>query len=107
MGIHLNTSWKSQKDGSLLRIVSQPGIEEITVFAPVAEIEIRTNCYCCSCGEREGFDPYCRNHGWAGTRKCEVHDVGPGDTQDEEGRPLGSVQQERARQRALENEEYR
>lgn len=47
----------------------------------------RTNqCYCCSCSDSDGFvyrDPYCRNHGHAGTRPCETHGS-PGE-KDEEG----------------------
>lgn len=50
----------------------------------------RTNCYCCSCGERENSDPYCRNHGFAGQRPCEVHNL-PGQT-DEDGVMPASVQ---------------
>lgn len=30
------------------------------------------NCYCCSC-DSQNDDPYCRNHGHAGMRPCEIH----------------------------------
>lgn len=53
----------------------------------------RTDCYCCSCGHREGSDPYCRNHGFAGERACERHKL-PG-TPDEDGRMPVSVQERR------------
>lgn len=65
------------------------------------EVE-RTNCFCCSCGEREGSDPACRNHGWAANRPCETHKL-PGQAWGEEAGPELdgtmplSVQAERAR----------
>jgi hypothetical protein len=37
--------------------------------------EIRTDCFCCSCGEREGDDGACRNHGGYGQRPCEKHNM--------------------------------
>ena len=33
----------------------------------------RTTCFCCSCGDRENSDVYCRNHGFVGERRCDVH----------------------------------
>lgn len=56
----------------------------------------QTTCYCCSCGERVGSDPYCRNHGWVGTRICTEH-PGGGDLADEDGCLLPTVQGERRR----------
>lgn len=42
----------------------------------------RTNCYCCSCGEREGSDMACRNHGTGhAERACEAHGM-PGSAWD-------------------------
>lgn len=35
----------------------------------------RTDCYCCSCPEEGGADAYCRNHGFAGERPCETHNL--------------------------------
>jgi len=74
---------------------------------PWVECE-RTTCYCCSCGEREGSDPYCRNHGFAGERRCEKHrmrgtgkhsaDYQAGDTYRVDLVKLDSVQQVWARQ---------
>lgn len=66
----------------------------------------RDDCFCCSCGEREGSDPACRNHGWAAQRPCETHNL-PGQPWDNDpetgamggGMPL-SVQAERARRDA-------
>ena len=50
----------------------------------------RTNCFCCSCGDSPGSDPYCRNHGWAGQRPCDRHNM-PGQA-NEEGIMPDSVQ---------------
>lgn len=57
----------------------------------------RTDCFCCSCGDREGSDPACRNHGWAAQRPCEAHNMPgqawepePGET---EGKMPESVQE--------------
>jgi len=54
----------------------------------------RTDCFCCSCSEF-GIDVFCRNHGFAGQRPCEVHNM-PGEA-DDEGKMPASVQKERAR----------
>jgi hypothetical protein len=33
-------------------------------------------CWCCTCGDREGSDAYCRNHGATfGERPCDIHGV--------------------------------
>ena len=53
-------------------------------------VERRITCYCCSCGEYSS-DPYCRNHGFAATRPCEVH--GMAGEPDEEGVMPESVQE--------------
>lgn len=43
---------------------------------------IRDSCFCCSCDtDREGSDPFCRNHGFAGMRPCEAHNM-PGQPED-------------------------
>jgi hypothetical protein len=47
----------------------------------------RNNCFCCSC-EDFSCDPYCRNHGWYGTRPCEVHGM-PGEAGDDGVMPAG------------------
>lgn len=55
-------------------------------------------CHCCSCGEREGSDPYCRNHGGTyGERPCEKHNQ-PGSLIEDSDRMPASVQVERERQ---------
>lgn len=71
-----------------------------TVTATLWEECERTDCYCCSCGDREGSDVACRNHGWAATRPCETHNM-PGQTWGEEageleGKMPATVQQARA-----------
>jgi len=46
----------------------------------------RTDCYCCSCDYSDYgsvSDAYCRNHGFAGKRACEVHKM-RGDGKDTE-----------------------
>lgn len=56
--------------------------------------EVRETCFCCTCGDREGSDPYCRNHGWMGERSCEEHgQIGTART--EGGGPVATVQQYR------------
>lgn len=47
-------------------------------------VEERTDCFCCSCGDREGSDPACRNHGFAAERPCETHNM-PGSVWDDFG----------------------
>lgn len=72
----------------------------------------RITCFCCSCGEREGSDPACRNHGFAAVRPCEEHGT-PGSVWDADtgdGEPLPdwhntmpeSVQVIRRERRAME-----
>jgi hypothetical protein len=55
-----------------------------TVTAGEWNVE-RTDCFCCSCGDREGSDPACRNHGWAAKRPCDVHNLPGSEWDDEEG----------------------
>lgn len=66
-----------------------------TVTASDWKLVERTNCYCCSCGDYGSSDPYCRNHGFAGTRPCETHEL-PGSA-DEDGVMPDSVQTEQRR----------
>lgn len=40
----------------------------------------RTQCFCCSCEDTGRSDPHCRNHGFDGTRPCEVHEMPGGMT---------------------------
>lgn len=61
----------------------------------------RTDCFCCSCGDREGSDSSCRNHNYGFDRRpCEVHHL-PGQA-DDDGKMPESVQVERARRDAVE-----
>jgi len=78
-----------------------------TVTATKWELAERTDCYCCSCGVREGSDAACRNHGFAAERPCETHNM-PGKPwgAELEGTPLegtmpASVQVERIRRSLL------
>lgn len=102
MGIYPHTEQVRSsvvRDGEQLETIVDyhhvPGVTRIRVFEKVAEFEIRDDCYCCSCRSGEGGDPYCRNHGFAGQRPCDVHQM-PGQT-DENGVMPASVQTERAR----------
>lgn len=48
----------------------------------------RDTCFCCSCeDEHTGSDVYCRNHGFAGERPCEVHNM-PGSGYDIDDNPI-------------------
>lgn len=67
-----------------------------TVTATPWEVVI-THCFCCSCDDHNP-DPYCRNHGFAGERPCEEHNM-PGSV-DENGTMPDSVQVVRRRQLA-------
>jgi hypothetical protein len=95
MGIYPETDFKvDRKTGLLTKTYNDfSGVVVTTIYQPICTIEARDNCYCCSCGEREGSDPHCRNHGWAGQRSCELHEM-PGSPNDEGNIPQ-SVQAER------------
>lgn len=82
MGIYPTSDYKPGHNGSLVRTYSEPGIEIVTVYMPVLQIENRTECFCCSCPDYS-HDPACRNHGFAAKRPCELHDM-PGSTWDPE-----------------------
>lgn len=56
---------------------SEPGLKRFKVYELICVFEERTDCYCCSCGDG-GHDAACRNHGWAGRRPCELHNM-PGE----------------------------
>lgn len=100
MGIYPKTKyeWDHKRQVLLQHYDNFSGMKVTTVFVPIAKIEDRDNCFCCSCGEREGSDPFCRNHGFAGLRPCESHNQ-PG-VADEEGRMPDSVQDARRRRDA-------
>lgn len=83
-----------------LEVETEPGIiRRRKVTADPWDVE-RTDCFCCSCSDWGGSDPYCRNHGFAAERPCEVHQM-PG-TPNEAGVMPESVQAERARLKALQ-----
>jgi hypothetical protein len=80
--------------------VSEPGLEWTATLKPEDWTEKRTNCFCCSRGDRDGSDPACRNHGFAAKRPCEAHGM-PGSTWEEldgsdSGEMPASVQAARA-----------
>ena len=64
----------------------------------------RETCFCCSCPDGP-WDPFCRNHGFAGSRRCEKHNTAdfdefytdPDTDQVDHSQPLETVQQYRAR----------
>jgi hypothetical protein len=89
MGIYPDERWDKRGDSVVVHTYHVPGLTRVRVLEKVAEFEFRDNCYCCSCGER-GSDPYCRNHGFAGLRPCEAHDM-PGQTDEDDVMPV-SVQ---------------
>lgn len=98
MGLYPKTSISNRKkhdDGSETWTETVWTPEMIMRRAVRAEpfIEERTNCFCCSCGLNEFSDPFCRNHGFAGERPCEVHNM-PGQV-DEDGNMPASVQERR------------
>lgn len=71
----------------------EPGLSGTRIVAAGDWVLTRTDCFCCSCPESGSSDPYCRNHGFAGERSCDHHEL-PGQA-DEEGRMPESVQAHR------------
>jgi hypothetical protein len=97
MGVYPHVSWKEERHGDqllLVRTTTEPGLTVTEEFFRSSRVELRTDCYCCSCPEFGG-DPYCRDHGFAGERPCAEHEM-PG-TPDEAGVMPVSVQMERKR----------
>jgi len=95
MGIYPHETFKWLPNGILERTYNDfSGVEVTTYFQPILEIEVRTDCFCCSC-ESEGSDPACRNHGWAAKRPCEVHGTEGVPWDDEPEHMPESVQQYR------------
>jgi hypothetical protein len=110
MGIYPDTYYEKQPDGSLFVRVHTPGLDMITVYPPpVAMIENRETCFCCSCGDREGSDVACRNHGFAAVRPCEEHGMpgSPWDIEDDEPATMPVSVQEHRRQREQRERAYR
>jgi hypothetical protein len=99
MGIYPTVTWEKQvrnaPDGSeekviVTRVHHEPGLEIIETFERVSVVENRTDCFCCTCGDRAGSDPACRNHGYAGRRPCDIHNL-PGQEWDDEMVPGGGM----------------
>lgn len=77
-------------DGTETYVEVETDVDRITrtrVYRGAPQVE-RTNCFCCSCNDYgDGLissDPGCRNHGFAGTRPCEEHNM-PGQEWDDFG----------------------
>ena len=85
MGIYATQREELQRGNTVLVRTIDPGygLEITEVWQLVATFENRKNCFCCSCGDREGTDVACRNHGWAAQRSCEKHGM-PGQLWGEE-----------------------
>lgn len=52
--------------------------------------EERYNCFCCTCEYTDAYsmsDAYCRNHGFAGERPCDIHNM-PGQPDDDDKMPM-------------------
>lgn len=77
MGTYPNTKYEHDLKSKVLKVTQDTGwgLTKVTFYEPIAVLEHRKTCYCCSCGDREGSDPFCRNHGFAGTRACEEHEM--------------------------------
>lgn len=104
MGIYPTDEFKSKWGSDLITRTENwfDGKVKTTYYMPILVIEERTNCFCCSCGDREGSDPACRNHGFAATRPCEEHDM-PGSVWDDDGTMPESVQEIRRQEKARED----
>lgn len=69
----------------IMHVTWDTGYGEVVVqtWVQICEIRDRRTCFCCSCGDREGSDVACRNHGFAAKRPCEKHET-PGQPWGEE-----------------------
>jgi hypothetical protein len=67
--------YDTTRDGPVMHISWDNGYGEVVVqtWVQINEIRDRQTCFCCSCGDREGSDIACRNHGFAASRPCEKH----------------------------------
>lgn len=66
--------------------VSEPGIKRTRKVFAADWVEERTDCYCCTCDANDQIsgslsDAACRNHGFAGRRPCDIHNL-PGEPWD-------------------------
>lgn len=111
MGVYPDVTYQEDRVlGSLTRRTQTPGLTVVETFMLHTRTEERDTCFCCSCdggqeyGGYEGrADPYCRNHGFAGSRVCMVHRMNGNAYEpdadlsgDDETRPMLSVQAQRA-----------
>lgn len=100
MGIYPHVHLEEKREGPhvfLIRTTTEPGLVTTEEFIRTTSFELRTDCFCCSCGDEwrggGGRDPYCRNHGFAGKRPCEEHRTNG--EPNEDGVMPASVQEER------------
>lgn len=101
MGIYPRRHTENHQRGSFggetwTEVETQPGIIRKRKVEAHQWVETRTDCFCCSCPDWGGGDPYCRNHGFAGERPCERHNM-PGSPDEESGVMPESVQAARAK----------
>jgi len=80
MGIYperSTTGYERLDDGQerWTEIERTPGLNRRRTVVAQPWVDERTDCYCCSCGELEGSDAHCRNHGFDGRRPCELHQM--------------------------------
>jgi hypothetical protein len=73
MAIYPIETWKRVDETTATFTHEQPGLVITETFRLLGKAEVRTNCFCCSCDDQVGSDVYCRNHGFAGERPCELH----------------------------------
>lgn len=84
MGIYADERWEPfNNHRSVTYYRETPGLKEILVYELVLKVEEWEDCFCCSCGDRDGPDAACRNHGFAGRRPCDRHQM-PGEPWDVE-----------------------
>jgi len=97
MGLYPRTDFSMNDQGQLVQTFDDfSGAVRTIIYVPIVEFVTRTDCFCCSCGDPEGSDPACRNHGFAAKRPCEEHGM-PGSVWDDDDTMPDSVQKERAR----------
>jgi hypothetical protein len=103
-GIYPNVTVKDERrwpDGTRTwtEVTTTPGVTEERYVVASAPVVKRTDCFCCTCGDREGSDFACRNHGYYAQRPCERHGM-PGQPWEGTDEMPESVQAELARLRA-------
>jgi hypothetical protein len=92
VGIYPTVTTSRPGNRTYTTAVETPGLKVTYVYELICVVEERTDCFCCSCSDEESTnDPYCRNHGWAAKRPCDIHDM-PGDLRDDFDEPITPVQ---------------